>query len=135
MRKQKKIMLAILFLLSVMILSIVIPMFTTPMRRPSNMVKSYILRITPLGASIEDVIQVIESRNDWDVRYINLNEGFQLGPPNITVIGEMSIRVHLGTYRAWHKWFPLMEWAVDVFWGFDEDGRLIEVHIRKIGMS
>lgn len=134
MRKRKKVMLVVLSLLAVMVLSIFIPMLTTPMRRPTSMVRNYILRITPIGTSIEDMIKIAGSRDDWDIRHINLGRGFQLGPPNITVIGEMSARVHLGTYFAWYKWFPLMEWAVDVFWGFDEDGRLIEVHIQKLGM-
>jgi len=59
----------------------------------------------------------------------------QESSPYSTVIGEMSVRTRLGSYRAWHHWFPLMEWDVTVFWGFDVDGNLIEVHIRKLSMS
>jgi len=111
------------------------------------MIKNHILRITPLGTSIEDVIKIIENRNDFGDMHVNLERGFTPSTPAsgwyavtgqrgvIPVIGEMSIRVHLGTYRAWHKWFPLMEWEVIAFWGFDGDGNLIDVHIQETGMS
>ena len=135
MRKRRKITLIILCLLALLTLVTAIPMLTTLYRRPRSMIRNHILHITPLGTSIEDVIDIVESREDWDVRHISLERGFRLEAPGFPVIGEMSVRVHLGTYRAWHKWFPLMEWAVDVFWGFDGNGELIEVHIRKLGMS
>ena len=135
MKKKRKVTITILCLLALLTLVTLIPMFTTFYRRPRNMIRSHILRITPLGASIEDVIDIVESREDWYVRHISFERGFQLEAPGFPVIGEMSVRVHLGTYRTWHKWFPLMEWDVDIFWGFDMNGRLIEVHIRKLGMS
>ena len=121
-------------LLAILTLVTIIPMFTTPMRRPTNMVRNYITRVTPIGTSIEEVIEVIESRPNWDVRHINYERGFQIGPPDITIIGEMSVSIHLGIYRAWHTWPPFLEQVVDIFFGFDVDGNLVEVYVRKLGM-
>jgi len=95
---------------------------------------------------MEDVLEIIEHRNDFGAIRVNLERGFTPttpgagwpmldGQPNAPIIGEMFISAGMGSYRAWYKWFPFMEWSVDVFWGFDTDGKLIEVQIRMIGMS
>jgi hypothetical protein len=126
------------------VLATLIQMIAIPYRRPTNMVKNHIFRITPIGTSIEDVIELTEIREDWRVRRIDLERGFIPGTfgrapsepdPNIIVIGEKSIIVSMGTYRAWYKWVPfLLDWNVSVFWGFDKDGKLIDVQVQKLGM-
>lgn len=136
-------MVIVLPLIAIITLVTIIPMLITPYRRPTSMVRNHILQVTPLGTSIEVVVDNIESRDGWDIRRTDFERGFIPGSvarpplelnPNTTVIGEMSVWVNLGTYRVWYKWFPFMEWDVDVFWGFDADGGLIEVYVRKLGM-
>jgi len=120
-------------------------MITTPMRRPEAMFRNYILRITPMGTNIEDVIQVIEIRDDWGIPNINYEFGIApqrprsreprgSGLPDLSRIGEMSVSSHIGTHFAWYRWFPLMEFSVVVLWAFDGDGNLIEVFISRGGM-
>jgi len=141
MKGRRKIVILVFPLLAILTLLTIIPMFTTFMRRPTNMVRNYITRITPIGTSIGDVVEVIERREGWDVRRIDFERGFIPGSSarpaqglNSNVVGEMAVWVHLGTYHAWHTWPPFIEQVVDVFWGFDVDGNLIEVYVRKLGM-
>ena len=110
------------------------------------MFRNYILRIKLIGTSIDEVIQTIERHYDWGAPGINFERGFAPsspgrrggppdGQPDLPRIGEMSVSSYMGSYRAWYRWFPLLEWGVSVFWGFDGNGELIEVFIWKIGMS
>jgi len=55
---------SIRFLLVTVILLIAIPMVINPMQRPEGMLRDYILRMTPIGTSIDDVIEVARSRDD-----------------------------------------------------------------------
>jgi len=131
-------MIVALALLTVMILSIVIPMLTTPYRRPIGMIRNHILRITPLGTNIEDVINILDSKDDFGALHIDFESGFRATPGDrhagMDDMGEMLVSTGLGRYRAWYRWFPLMTWAVGASWIFDGDGQLIEVHIRVHGM-
>ncbi|MCL2576771.1 MAG: hypothetical protein FWE27_01795 [Defluviitaleaceae bacterium] len=107
------------------------------------MVRNYILRITPLGTNIEDVIKVIESRDDWSRPSVDYERGFyrqttaRPPPPGVEprfpVIGEMSVSAGIGHYRSWHNLLFIDVIRVGVTWGFDGDGNLIEVHVRKGG--
>jgi len=125
-------------LLAVMVLSIVIPMLTTPYRRPIDMIRNHILRITPLGTNIEDVIAILDSRDDFGSLHIDFERGFQATPGDRHAgkydMGEMLVSTGLGMYRAWYRWFPLMTWSVGASWIFDGDGILIEVYVRRHGM-
>jgi len=145
---NKWIKIPILFLgiLIFLSLTIIIPMITTPVRRSSTMIRNYIVRITPIGTRIEDVIQVIEDRDDWGVPHINYEFGIAPqrpwiriphgieGIPDLDRIGEMSVSSNMGTHFAWYRWFPLMEFSVVVYWAFDEDGELVEVFVARFGM-
>jgi len=109
------------------------------------MLRNYILRITPIGMNIDEVIHILDARDDFRYLQINRNAGFSplfgsinippAGFSGLPMIGRMSVSTYLGTYRAWYEWFPLMEFSVSVFWGFDEAGNLIDIHTMKIGMS
>jgi len=143
-KKQRNFPIVFLTILIFLALTIIIPMITTPMRRPEAMFRNYILRITPIGTNIEEVIQVIEARDDWGVPHIKYELGIVperpwirtprgLGQPDFPRIGEMSVSSHMGTHFAWYRWFPLMEFSVVVYWAFDEDGELIEVFVSRFG--
>jgi len=129
----------LLSILALIMLVTAIQMIQQPYRRPIGMIRNHILQITPLGTNIEDVINILESRDDFGALHIDLGRGFQATPSEkrngIVDMGEMLVSTGLGSYRAWYKWFPLMEWGVGGAWIFDGEGILIDVHVRKIGMS
>ena len=122
------------------IISSVVSMVHNPMRRPRAMVESHISRITPMGTHIDEVIEIIRMHDDWHIAFINYERGFtrpQQGGSSIeegqTVVGDMSVRVNAGPY--WPTNVPLIRFITEsmtsVFWGFNEDGVLIEVYVQK----
>jgi ABC-type glycerol-3-phosphate transport system permease component len=132
LNKKRKVVLTILLLLVVVILAPFILMIPNPMRRPQEMARDYILRLTPMGTHIDDVVTIME-RNGYGSLHVNLNSGFRTPPPSPhdARIGVMSASIGMGNYYlTWYRWFHTTE--VGVFWGFDEDGKLIDVYVRKV---
>lgn len=118
-----------------LILIWVIAMIANPIRRPRFMVRHYVLRLTPMGTHIGDVIEILENnKQEWSV-VISYEHGFVLptAPTHEYTTGEMSIRVFAGRY--WPSNWPimglLMETTVSIFWGFDEDGNLTDIYVWK----
>jgi len=116
----------LLIILSLIFLLVVIVMLN-PLRRSQEAIKRSILKQTPISSSMEEVIEVIE-RKEWDVRYgdIDYNRGYT-DRDTYEVVGVKSIRACIGSYSD----FILFTTYVSVFWGFDEEGKLIDVYIWK----
>lgn len=106
---------------------------------PEEVIKETVLEITPVGMSMEDVLQVIYGQEKWEIYSINYERGFSLqGPrpdhynfPNEyasdkwPVIGEKFIRANIGNYmRGFYT-------DVYVYWAFDNDEKLIDLYVRK----
>ncbi|MCL2576486.1 MAG: hypothetical protein FWE27_00340 [Defluviitaleaceae bacterium] len=104
------------------------------------MVRNYILRITPLGTNIDDVIELINSREDWsgaNVRDFGLDPKAPTAPygafHNRPRIGEKTVITNVGSYHSLRAIFFLMRVGVVVSWAFDADDNLIEVHVWRVG--
>jgi len=142
----------ILIIASIIILLIAIAIIPTwkpfsPLRKSEEQIKEDLLKITPIGMNLDDVISVIEKKTRWKIHNngslkslseapINYNIlsdfGYSItvntpkGQKNFTkTIGTKSIRVTIGHY------LNPFETSVLVFWGFDEEGILIDLDIRK----
>jgi len=85
---------------------------------------------------MEDVINIIEKNKKWKIDTISNNGGYMLqhGSPTFVTpynidfggaIGTQSIRANLGEYRN------IFVTDVLVFFGFDENSRLVDLHVRK----
>jgi len=101
------------------------------------MVRSHVLRLTPIGMHIDEVVEVVGSREGWR-SYVNYNSGFmhpRLGASSrSSIIGRMSIRVRVDPYwpsTVIPPWGLLARIATSILWGFDSDGILIEVYVHK----
>ena len=123
-----------LWVLVSIMLVVAIVIFSDPLQRPDFLVRQYVLKRTPIGMSMEDVVEVIEGQEEWVLRNINYDGGYL--SPNTRLpaepttsgeysIGEKSIRALVGEYQY------LLVTSVTVFWGFDENSELIEVEIWK----
>ena len=140
-KKRRKFPMILLFILLFLTLVTVVPMITQPYRRPRRMARNRILQITPLGTSIEDVIKILEERDEFKHIHVDFENGFSLSghspPPregrvsNVPRVGEMHVRVPLGGYRVWYVMLFLADVRVSAAWGFDSDGKLIEIHVDK----
>lgn len=65
--------------------------------------------------------------NKWTVIYVNESPGFyHQGINEPTVIGKKSIRASLGDYQD----IPFKA-NVTVFWGFDDEGKLLDIWVWK----
>ena len=129
---MKKKRMIIILIISAIILSPIIAVLINPLLMPSDSIRRSILRETPVGTNIEDVLSVIRNRSDWGFRHLDRERGFQRpGAPDPDtgrrpIIGEQYIIAFIGDYR-----FPITPVSVTVFWGFGADGYLIDVYVWK----
>lgn len=100
--------------------------FSNPLRRSEESIRSKLLKELPIGTQLSTVHQYIIEK-EWEVGSVNENTGFydQRTRP-ASVVGEKSIRASMGDYQD----IPFKA-NVTVFWGFDKDSRLIDVWVWK----
>ena len=126
-KNAKKIIKIILLLFLLFVTWVtVFPMIGNPERRPRFLVRHYVLRQTPMGTNIHDVIEFVENRNDWYFGSADFEQGFGR-PPEI--VGEMRVTATRGKFHAWYIMLGLPEVSTLVNWAFDEDGKLIAVRV------
>ena len=123
--------LAIIVLGTVMVYA---ALFSSHLQKPRSMIRNDILRYTPIGISMDEVLKAIESKKRWEVERISYDRGY-IDYDNVvpgwrtseatgySVVGEKSITVYLGR--------RMLFWNMEASWGFDVDGKLIEVYIRE----
>ncbi len=124
--RRKMIKYVLVIFVIIVMFSILIE-FLNPLRRSDEKIREEILDVTPIGSSIEDVIRVIENKKNWKWNGRVQPNGFSktiAGRPT-TVVGSQSIRVFVGEYRN------IFATTVTVFWGFNENSKLIDVWVWK----
>ena len=98
-------------------------MFSNPLRQSPESIRTYLLSSLPLGSHRDEVIELVNDRDDWTIvsdRFGNVRiHGRNIGAPTY------YIRVHMGYYR-----FILLT-DVTAFWRFDDEGILIDIVVRK----
>ena len=140
-RKMRKFMIYILLALLVLLI-IIFGIFSwvyinaylldssNPLRRPTDEIRAEIIELTPIGSSLEEVIRVIDNNETWEWHRRHVSQdGFPTDAGWTTFVGEQSIRVELGRY--WRPRRSFLYIHVTVFWGFDEDGTLVDVRVQK----
>ena len=103
---------------------------------PGELIRMHMLMRMPVGTKMERVIKVVERNRKWKIDAINNDSGYRLRygtpafvtPYNIHLggaIGTQSIRAYLGKYTL------VFRVDVVVFFGFDENSRLVDLHVIK----
>lgn len=95
-------------------------------RYNESRIQAYLYRLTPLGTSYEESLRRISKKYEKFEK--NETGGFwrqDLSPAR--TVGSKSIQVHVAEY--FH--FPIGKTCIVAYWGFDKDGRLIEIWIWK----
>jgi hypothetical protein len=116
-------------IIGVVVLAVVLAcagLYSRSLLRSETSIRASLLRQTPLGSKTEDVRRFVKSGGWLDDRYGG-SSGFlkqEAGVP-ATVVGVTLICGHLGQYHL-----PFLT-DVTAFWGFDTDGRLIDVWVWK----
>ena len=96
-------------------------------------IRKDILKLTPIGSSMEEVVKVVENNEKWEIDWIWDNRGYGIDKNGIpgepdedsNLVGAKSISADIGCY-----YIPLKTY-VTVYWGFDENSKLIEIAVRK----
>ncbi len=96
-------------------------------------VREYVLRTIPLGTDMEAAQKIIEEQTVWEIEWTADDHGYGVRPSGnptsyneAIMVGEKSMEIHLGEYPSF-----LMTTDVSAYLGFDANGLLIEVAIRK----
>ena len=116
-----------LFALLITVLVLAIIIFSNPLRRSEEYIQSEILKLTPIGTSMEDVIKVVESKKKWKVwqgdDYKQWSSVSDFYKNHIIEIKSMEILI--GEY------WTIFKTSVRVELNFDEDFNLIDVTAKK----
>ena len=136
MKKRSKVF-RIVFYILIIIFLVVMALIINPILRTEASIRRQLLRITPIGTSMEEVISIADDNARWTIDNIREDGGVSLlsgtrvptrrapGDPRFSVIGEQSVRIHLGTFQF------IIRFDVTAFYAFDENGELIEILVRR----
>ena len=101
---------------------------SNPLRWSNESIKVHLLKTTPIGMDMEDVVEVIES-NGWKYHIRDYGNVYVNGRARRSLMGQpvgvKSIAVYLGEYRV------IFARSVTVFYGFDKDSKLIDIGVLK----
>lgn len=131
----------VLIAVSAVIIISVVVVLSNPLRSSNESIRTTMLKLTPIGTSMEDVVEVVEGNEKWKIRSVR-DYGYLLvnGIPSFPyfspigeggydykhpIIGEKSMRVYLGDYRT------IFVTSVSVFYAFDENSKLIDIAVLK----
>ena len=140
MKQTKKILIITTLTIGAIIMGTVI-ISLHPLFRSSERVLNDVLKILPMGTHIDDVAAVVNKQSiiknvkemhapiiKYDSWYVNPRHGEVPGWSSTStsaghvIVGYKSIKVSYKTY--FNTFFA-------IYWGFDEDGKLIDVLVTK----
>jgi len=115
---------------------VVIAVVTNPLMRTEASIRRHLLNIMPVGTSFDDVIDIVESNDNWTIRGRSGSSGVVLHPTlsipmsgmptdRFPVVGEQHIQIHLGMHNF------VLRSDVTAYIAFDENGKLIEIFVRR----
>lgn len=122
MTKKKKICMIIA---TFAIIITALNMMLNPLLMSNGRIRTNILKLTPIGSSMEEVLVAIQEKNNWRIMTRSNERGYVdfRSPPGSGRVGEKHITAQIG--RSGFLWY------VRASWGFDEDGILIDVYVDK----
>ena len=128
--KNRLVIFSIISIGAIVLITVIItrhPLFRSPQK-----ILADTLRITPMGMHIDDVVEIVTRQtiirnvNEWRSPLIKYDSGYidpsSRSTSKSSIVGHKSVRVsyktHFNTY-------------ISIYWGFDEDGNLIDVLVDK----
>ena len=96
--------------------------FSNPLRRSDTSVHAYLLARVPQGSTL-DALRDVSAHQGW-----RINSTWERGLHSDWggIDGATVAWIHLGGYRN------LFRTDLDSFWAFDEQGKLVDVRIRRM---
>ncbi|MDD4493085.1 MAG: hypothetical protein PHV32_01830 [Eubacteriales bacterium] len=128
---KKYIIFGLVGLVVLLLVCLLIAILSNPLRRSEGRIRKDLLKLTPIGTSMEDVLAAIESYEKLDF-YFTVNSRSPLPrPKEITsefmedFIRKKSMDFYLGKYNGFFTIY------VGVRYSFDEDLNLIDIVVNK----
>ena len=123
---KKRILIILIIILALIILVTVLinaVLFFNPLLKSTESIRDDIIKQTPIGMSSRDVRATIENHNNWSFSGGSRTRGYinPKNPPETRIVGVEHITANLG------KKNPFI--MVLASWGFDENGKLIDVYV------
>ena len=132
---SKKSFCLLIFIVIILILSYMLYVnFSNTLTRSEHEIREHILTLIPIGTNMDETVNIIQDTEQWEIRRISYDRGYYVtnsnrpsdsGREGMTVIGQSAICASIGNYGF------ILETYVVAYFGFDENHRLIDVHIRK----
>ena len=128
----------ILFIITVGILVLIMSFLFNPLCRSDRYIRNKILRDIPFGTHISNAEKIISTGYlavKYDTYEVNMENGygFSHGKPDAyvsTKVCEKRIILDMGSYST-----LLVTTSIKAFLGFDENGFLVDVSIRRTADS
>lgn len=133
---KKKIFSGIMIAVLAIVIVVVILVLLDPLRKSPERIRADMLKHTPIGMSMDEVIKVINNNDNWEIEFIHDN-GLTMhnGYPRIdsflvneNTVGVKSMSVYIGTYNFF---FFAGETIVRAYYAFDEDSKLVDIAVGK----
>lgn len=118
----------ILTVVIIAFVSIGIVILSNPLRKSPEKLRLEMLKKTPIGMQLDEVEKIARTMGEHTT--VSLTTGFpkqEIGDKRI--VGVKSIRTDIGDYWAIPP-LPMIT-SVTYFWGFDENGKLIDIWVWK----
>ena len=136
---KKKIIFGVATVILATVMVVVVLVLLDPLRSSPQRIRAAMLKHTPIGMSMEEVIGVIENNDTWEIDATRENGYIMRGRrpyPDIdfrfvngnTIIGVKSMRVYIGSYNFF---FFAGRTTVYAYYGFDEDSKLVDIAVGK----
>ena len=98
------------------------------LRYSQSKIQELLLKEFPIGTQDEIIISALNKKGIKYNHYKNM--GFlKQEPPKDKVVGMQSIRAYLGRYRSFP--IPFITASVVAYFGFNEQGKLIDIWVWK----
>ena len=138
MKKRFVVLIAVLtVILSIIICECVILPWVNPLRRDDEQVREYFLELVPIGTSMDTATEIIEDNEKWKLfatfhefgYFVHLEKDwatvYDQNETDWEMVGVSCMEVFIGKYSG------LFSTSVIALLGFDEDGNLIDVAIKR----
>lgn len=126
---MKKFVVCVFIALSIVILAAVLAILSNPLRRSEGRIKASMLKLTPVGTSMEEVVSSIKNNKKLKIRVVYQNgvyamDGEYPRAGDLHIFNE-SLQLYLGSYRT------IFETGVTILYSFDGNSNLTGISVRK----
>jgi len=102
-------------------------------KKSEKKIRESLLKITPLGTNVDDVVAAVEKKEEWEIFYVSCNSKsyYYSYWKTIDFKGDRKVESIEGRIAAIQTCCLPAGNNVNVYWNFDEDEKLIDIVVEK----